>query len=177
MQNSWHSNSGEKRGSKSMASSTGPMISSMSWWIALPTQSQPSLGLASPQAGETVIVYRVEGAPNTRILINPNGTVAIVGSDENMLFLNFGSRMRAEQFFAQRLRQDMPGLQMKSFEVPRSFLEELRATAVEQSRARMFPKAPQISDPTKAPDQFGLQPAQIDKLRGVIVQGSGQIHK
>jgi hypothetical protein len=129
------------------------------------------------QSGETVIVYRVEGTPNTRVIINPDGTVAIVGNDKSMLWLNFGSRARAEQFFAQKFGQSMPGLQMKSFEVPRSFLNEMRALAVDQGEAATYPGAPQIGDPTKAPDQFGLRQINIERLRGTIIQGSGQVHK
>jgi filamentous hemagglutinin len=33
---------------------------------------------------------------------------------------------------------------------------------------------PLIADPTKAPDQFGLRPAQIEALKRIIVKGSGR---
>jgi len=71
----------------------------------------------------------------------------------------------------------MEGIAIKSFEVPQSFLVELRAAAVEQRLARQFPGRPQIADPTKAADQFGLRAAQIQKLRDAIIQGSGRIEQ
>lgn len=36
-----------------------------------------------------------------------------------------------------------------------------------------FPNSPLIADPTKAPDQYGLRPAQIDSLRQSIIPGTG----
>ena len=41
-----------------------------------------------------------------------------------MLFLNFGSKARAEQYLAQKLAKGLPGAEVKSFEVPKSFLDE-----------------------------------------------------
>jgi hypothetical protein len=93
-----------------------------------------------------------------------------------MLFLNFGDKARAEQFLATRLQQGMPSAQMKSFEVPQSFLNDLRASAVPESMAKQFPGRPLLVDPTKAADQFGLRPDQIEALRQAIIQGSGRAH-
>jgi hypothetical protein len=124
--------------------------------------------------GGTVRVYRIEGTPNTRVLIGDSGEVAIV-SPRKTLFLNFGSRARAEVFLAKRIEQGMAGAVMKSFEVPESFLEELRASAVPESMAKQFPGKPLIADPTKAPDQFGLRSEQIKKLKEEIVQGTGRV--
>jgi len=121
----------------------------------------------------TVRVYRVERLPNTRIIINEAGEVTIVG-DRTTLFLNFGSRARAEEFLAQRIQQEMPGATIKSFEVPRSFLDQLRAAAVPERLARQYPGRPIIVDVTRAPDQFGLRPEQIQALRRVIIQGTGR---
>jgi len=47
-------------------------------------------------------VYRVEGTPNTRVLIGENGEVAIVDPHKT-LYLNFGDKARAEAYFAQKL--------------------------------------------------------------------------
>lgn len=44
-------------------------------------------------------MFRVEGTPNTRVLIGEAGQVTIVDS-ESALFLNFGSKARAEQYLA-----------------------------------------------------------------------------
>src|SRR6185436_17201081 len=73
--------------------------------------------LAKKLVTETAVtVFRVEGLSNTRIIIGGAGQVSVQG--DSMLFLNFGSRARAEQFLATRVGQGMPGVQMKSFQVP-----------------------------------------------------------
>ncbi|MBI2685207.1 MAG: RHS repeat protein [Acidobacteria bacterium] len=122
----------------------------------------------------TTTVFRVEGAANTRLGIGPNGSVSIEGS--NMLFLNFGQEGRAQQFLQHRVAQGTDAAQIKSFEVPTSFLQDLRKSAVPESLARQNPNAPIRVDATKAPDQFGLRPAQIEALRKVIVPGSGRTY-
>ena len=68
----------------------------------------------------------------------------------------------------------MEGATVKSFEVPQSVLSDLQSSAVPESMARQFPNSPIQVDVTKAPDQFGLRPAQTDALRGAIIQGSGK---
>lgn len=124
----------------------------------------------------TVKVYRVEGLPNTRLALGEGGSVVVIGN-EPMLHLNFGSRARAEQWFANKVAAHMPGVQMKAFRVPKEFVEDLRASAVEQKLASKFPDRPLIDDPTKAPDQFGLRGAQVEELREAIIQGTGEIIK
>jgi RHS repeat-associated protein len=119
-------------------------------------------------------VYRVEGLPNTRVVLGEGGRVIVQG--DQMLFLNFGDTARAEQFLATRLEQGMAGVQMKSFEVPRSFYDDLCSSAVPERMAKQFPGRPLIVDPTKAADQFGLRAEQIEALRDVIIQGSGRVH-
>jgi len=121
-----------------------------------------------------VRVYRVEGTPNTRIAIDERGGVAIV-DESKTLFLNFGSRARAEQFLTQRLAQGLPGARIKSFEVTKSFVDELRAIAVTEQKVSAFPDRPIAVDLTKAPDQFGLRPEQIKALNDAIIQGTGRI--
>ena len=93
-----------------------------------------------------------------------------------MLFVNFGDRARAEQFLATRLQQEMPGAQMKSFQVPQSFLKDLQEAAVPESMAKQFPNSPLLVDPTKAPNQFGLRPDQIKMLQDAVIQGTGKTH-
>lgn len=119
-----------------------------------------------------VTVYRVEGLPNTRIIIGEAGEVTIVG--DKMLHLNFGQQARALDFLKMRLADKMPGTNMKTFQVPRAYLEELRGSAVPQNLKSLYPNKPQIVDPTKAPDQFGLRKAQIRDLERVIIPGSGR---
>ena len=121
-----------------------------------------------------VTVYRVEGLPNTRIIIGDGGQVSVQG--DQMLFLNFDDQARAQQFLATRLEQGMPGVQMKSFQVPQSFLTDLQEAAVPESMARQFPNSPLLVDPTMAPNQFGLRADQIQALQNAIVQGTGKVY-
>jgi len=130
-------------------------------------------GAASGAPKQTgVTVFRVEGTQNTRVLIGEKGEVAITG--EKTLFLNFGSRARAEEFLATRISQGLPGAEVKSFEVSKSFLEDIHRLSVPESKARLFPNRPIIVDTTKAPDQFGLRPEQFDALKQAIRQGTGK---
>ena len=139
---------------------------------AVTTKRTPS---AIPNQGalESVRVFRVEGSPNTRILIGETGEVVVQG--DKTLFLNFGSRARAEEFLAQKLGQGMTDAQVKSFEVPQSFLDDLRSIAVLESEVADFPGRPILVDSTKAPDQFGLRAEQIEELRKRVLAGSGRV--
>ena len=129
---------------------------------------------------EAVTVYRVEGGGNQRLFIDAQGNVEIPAvltnkgrGPERNLYLNFGDEARAQEFLEQR-KQQFPDNTIKSFEVPRSFVDELRATAVEEPLRPLHPGRPVIADPTKAGDQFGLSAQQIEQLRKVIVRGSGR---
>ncbi len=92
------------------------------------------LRLEAPEittAGDTVKVFRVEGEANQRVVVDEAGNVDIPqvltnkgrGPERN-LYLNFGDEVRAQQFLDQRLQQ-FPDNTIKSFDVPRSFLDEL----------------------------------------------------
>lgn len=124
-------------------------------------------------SGNFINVFRVEGANNTRLLINESGQVAILG--DKMLFLNFGSRERALEFLSKRLGQGMPDATIKSFSVQKSFIDELRASAVLESEAAANPGRPLVVDITKAADQFGLRAEQIEELNRAIILGSGKV--
>jgi RHS repeat-associated protein len=119
-------------------------------------------------ARSLVTVYRVEGAANGRLIIDEAGRVTVTG--DNMLFLNFGSRDRAEEFLATRLSQGMSDSQIKEFEVPVSLLDDLRSAAVPESMAQAFPDRPILVDVTKAPDQFGLRQPQMSELQAYIIE-------
>ena len=123
-------------------------------------------------SGNRVTVYRVEGSPNARISIGDDGSVAIQG--EQTLFLNFGSKQRAVDFFNKRVEQGLPGAEVKSFQVTKQFFEDIRASAVPESLARQNPGSPILVDPTKAANQFGLRPEQVETLRNAIISGSGK---
>ncbi|XZE43948.1 RHS repeat-associated core domain-containing protein [Pirellulaceae bacterium SH467] len=141
--------------------------------IALLAAPEVGIVRSALQARSVLTVYRVEGLANTRVILGTRGEVAIQG--EQTLFLNFGSRARAEEFLAKRVQQGMDGASVKQFKVSRKFLDELRASAVPESMAKQFPGRPIIVDPTKACDQFGLRPEQIEQLRGFIKSGSGKV--
>jgi len=123
---------------------------------------------------DKVRVFRVEGKVNERITIGENGEVAIEGNGK-VLYLNFGKEDRAIKFLAQRIEGGMTDATIKSFEVHKSYLDKIRDTAVNQSEAKQFPNRPFICDPTKADDQFGIRPEQIDGLTKEIIEGSGKI--
>ncbi|HEY4176751.1 MAG TPA: SpvB/TcaC N-terminal domain-containing protein [Kofleriaceae bacterium] len=122
--------------------------------------------------GALTRVYRVEGSVNQRLVIDSAGNVSVQG--RKMLFLNFGDAARAEQFLATRVAQGMEGVTVKSFQVPTSFVDELAASAVPESMARQFPNSPLAVDVTRAANQFGLRPAQIEALERAIVPGSAR---
>ena len=137
------------------------------------------LALKGPRVAppQPVTVYRVEGAGNRRIELGESGSVDIPpvytrGGAERNLYLNFGKDQRAQEFLEQRLGQ-FPDSEVRSFQVPQSFLDELRATAVPEAQRSLHPDRPVIADPTRASDQFGLSGDQIERLRGVIIPGTG----
>lgn len=133
--------------------------------------------------GDTTKAYRVEGEGNKRVDIGEGGSVDIPevrkskgrGSERN-LYLNFGDEARAREFLQQRLDGGYPDNVIKSFDVPTSFADELRANAVPEAERSLYPTSPVIADPTKAADQFGLPGAWIQRLRDAAVQGSGRVH-
>jgi len=64
-----------------------------------------------------------------------------------------------------------------SFEVPKSVVEDLRASAVTERQLSMdtsLTGRPLRVDIKKAPDQFGLRPEQVKDLESKIIPGSGQ---
>jgi len=121
--------------------------------------------------GEKVRVFRVEGDPNTRVIVREGGDVEIQG--DTMLHLNFGDEAHADYWLAKRKRQGMAGAKKKEFEVPQDFLDEIRETAVDQSESKRHPWAPHKVDVGTAANQFGLRLPQIERLKKVIIPGSG----
>ena len=122
----------------------------------------------------TVRVFRVEGGINERITIGKNGEVVIQGKSKT-LFLNFGDEQRAMEFLQKRLSQGMSDATIKSFEVPKSFVNKIRTSAVLESEASKFPGRPILVDVTKAGDQYGLRSKQILELENNIINKSGKI--
>ncbi|WP_262796978.1 contact-dependent inhibition toxin CdiA [Enterobacter quasiroggenkampii] len=130
--------------------------------------------IRDPKTGSTVTVYRVEGVPNTRVLIGEKGQVTITG--ETTLYLNFGDKARAQEFLQKRISQNMEGATIKTFEVPTSVLNDLRNSAVKENVARLPENKgkPVIADPTKADDQYGIRPEKLKDLQDKIIRGSGK---
>jgi len=95
-----------------------------------------------------------------------------------MLHVNFGQRRRALWFLRRKIRKGEPSNPvLKSFEVPREFLDILRAASIEQEGSKqtdpnkIFPRRVD----TKTPDQFELPANWIEALRNAILQGTGVI--
>jgi hypothetical protein len=82
---------------------------------------------------------------------------------------------RARAFAARRLEQGYSGTVIKTFDVPTSYVDALRASAVPERLARRFPDRPFAVDVNQAADQFGLRPANFSELMSNIIPGSGGI--
>ena len=122
-----------------------------------------------------VTVYRVEGTPNTRLLITDDSIVKIQGN--TTLYLNFGDRKRAIQYLEQKVGQNLPGVQVKTFTVPKSVVDDLKKRAVPEKKVRVEDPnklQPVIADPTKAKNQFGIRPHDFRDFENQIIKGSGK---
>ena len=119
-------------------------------------------------SANSIRVNRVESEANARIFVGEAGEVLVQG--DGTLFFNFGQRARAEEFLKRRSLQypETPS-RIKSFEVPKSYVDDLRASAVRERQRKKFPDRPLRVDP-KHPDQYGLV---IERLRRIILQGTG----
>jgi hypothetical protein len=121
----------------------------------------------------------VEGEGNKRVNIGADGRVDIPevrtnkgrGPERN-LYVNFGDEARAKEFLTQRSQQFSDNT-IKTFEVPRSYVESLNRTAVPESQRANNRDKPVIADPTKGNNQYGLSGEQINGLRDAAIPGSG----
>jgi hypothetical protein len=116
-------------------------------------------------------IYRVQGgvlpnASRVRFQLGEAGRVTIAGDD--MLFVNLGQEGRALEFLAKRGET----AELVRFDVTPEFAARLRAAAVPQRVGRQFPGRPQLVDPTRAPDQFGIPSSMFDDLLNNIVPGT-----
>jgi RHS repeat-associated protein len=130
------------------------------------SRSESTLG------GGTTTVYRTEGVGNARLEISPDGSVSIKG--ENMLFLNFGSEDRAAELYSRQIVR-YGDSSIKTFEVPSSYVDELRRSAVPEFMAKSSPGSPLVVDVHRAPDQFGLRAIHFQDLLDNIIPGSGGV--
>lgn len=105
-------------------------------------------GSAAENSFETL--YRVQGGGSkVRMVVDAN-KVTIIGED--MLFVNIGQEGRALEFLAKR-GDDAILIKVK---IDSKFVEKIKKDAVPQRLGRQNPGKPQIVDPTKAVDQFGI---------------------
>jgi hypothetical protein len=126
---------------------------------------------AASAAADAQTIFRVEGGiiPNAsklRFQAGDGGTVSIAGDD--MLFVNLGQEGRALEFLAKRGET----AELVRFDVTPEFAARLRSAAVPQRLGRQFPGRPQIVDPTRAPDQFGIPSSMFRDLLDNIVPGT-----
>ncbi|PRJ67579.1 hemagglutinin repeat-containing protein [Haemophilus influenzae] len=122
-----------------------------------------------------VTIYRVEGTPNQRLIINDTGDVFITG--DTTLYLNFGSKKRAIEYLQQKIDQNLTNAEIKSFVIPREYRKQIQDLAVAEKDIRVKDPdrvRPVIADPTKAKHQYGLRASQIEELKYKIKQGSGK---
>lgn len=129
-------------------------------------------GFTSSPASGPVTVYRVEGFANQRLSISESGNVSIQGN--GMLFLNFGDTARAQSYLQTKIADGLNGAQIKSFQVNRSFLDQLRRSAVPESQKVLYPNSPLRVDINQAPNQFGLRRPSFSDLQRNILPGSGR---
>lgn len=124
---------------------------------------------AANSADDLVTVFRVEGTPNARLTIDAAGNVST--SRSSTVWLNFGDDVRAGNYLTQKLDAGLPGVQVKGFQVPRSYLDDLTSRLVPERGSRAFPNSPIQS--LDGPGQIGLRPSLLDELEANIVPGSG----
>ena len=121
----------------------------------------------------SVVVYRVEGTSNARISIDAQNNVSF--QRRSMLFLNVGDRARAEEYYRRKVADGLPGVELKSFRVPKRTYRELSIRAVDEQLAKAFKGRPVRVDASVARDQFGLRKADFRELEKHILPGSGRI--
>ncbi|MFC8586380.1 putative T7SS-secreted protein [Streptomyces sp. NPDC057217] len=136
------------------------------------------LGLAPDECVVTVYRKQTDHPLSQRVRIDENGNVTINGN--NHLYVNMSGDLRHTVEF----RGDSG--QIVAFDVPKSFVDDIRANAVpqEQPAGLGFTKQewkqvkqvyPEISDPTRGADLYGLPGEVIEKMRRAIIPGSGRI--
>ncbi|WP_405890489.1 DUF6531 domain-containing protein [Streptomyces sp. NBC_00133] len=136
------------------------------------------LGLAPDECKVTVYRKQTTHPLSQRVHVDENGNVTITG--KNQLYLNMSGKIEHTLEF----RGDSG--QIVSFDVPKSYVDEVRKWAVPQEMPRDldFTKAewkevkkyyPEISDPTKGTDLYGMPGSLLQDLKDNIIPGSGKI--
>ncbi|MDG9704423.1 DUF6531 domain-containing protein [Streptomyces sp. DH37] len=142
------------------------------------------LGLAPECGGEgAVTVYRkqTDHPLSRRVHIGKNGEVTITGHGK--LYVNMSGDIKHTTEF----RGD--GGQIVAFDVPREYRDAIRAAALPQNKddhpdgsaftrqewKQLLKEYPEISDPTKGPDLYGIPDKLLDQFRGAVIPGSGRV--
>ncbi|MBW8682702.1 RHS repeat-associated core domain-containing protein [Chitinophaga rhizophila] len=125
---------------------------------------------------EDVRVFRVQGGQGDnqsqpRVLFGRDGKISIRGNE--MLFVTLDDKAHQIYFYQKRGGAEA-GVEIVSFEIPRSLANEIVNNAVPQRKGREFPNSPQISDPSKSRSAYGLPKAYIDKIRQRAIPGTGR---
>ncbi|MFD7457868.1 MULTISPECIES: DUF6531 domain-containing protein [unclassified Streptomyces] len=140
------------------------------------------LGLARCEE-DAITVYRkqTDHPLSQRIHIGENGEVTITGNGK--LYLNMSDDIRHTTEF----RGD--GGQIVSFDVPREYRDSIRESALPQNKddhpdgeaftrqewKELLKEYPEISDPTKGPDLYGIPAKLLDGLRDKVLPNSGRV--
>jgi RHS repeat-associated protein len=103
-------------------------------------------------------IYRVQGGGSKYRFVMENGKLRIAGDD--MLFVNFGQKGRAFEFAMKRGSDTY----IISFNLKQEFVDLIRKNAVPQKAGRSNKGSPQVVDPTKAPDQYGIPKEYFDQF-------------
>ncbi|NLU71303.1 type IV secretion protein Rhs [Streptomyces sp. HNM0575] len=151
-------------------------------YVLNPHSSLDPLGLASCDS-DTVTVYRKQTSHplSQRVHIGENGEVVIGGKGK--LYLNMSGDISHTTDF----RGDSG--QIIAFDVSREYRDSLRDAALPQDKSdhpdgdaftkaewrQLLKEYPEISDPTKGPDLYGVSDKLLGDLRANIVPGSGRV--
>lgn len=124
----------------------------------------------------TVYRLQTDHPDSQRLSVDGDGNVSISG--DGMLHLNMsGNIAHTEQFRGS-------GGKIISFDVPTSYVNQVRSMAIGQRRPSGMSRRqwnafssgrPQIDDPRKGPDLYGLPSEMFPGLSGAIVPGSGRV--
>lgn len=130
---------------------------------------KPKISIGSKEAFE--YLYRVQGGGSKLRFIYDEAKNSLNISGDDMLFINIGQEGRAMDFLAKRGDEAV----ILKIKVNKSFTDKLRKDAVPQNQGRLHPGKPQMVDPTKAPDQFGVPKEYFDDLLKNIDQNSIEV--
>jgi hypothetical protein len=110
------------------------------------------------------------GGSKDLITVSPERNVR-VQHDEGV-FLNFGSRARAEEFLQKR----GAGARIVAFEVDEQWIQSLRSAAMPEQGTTGI-RGPKLVDVRFAADQIYIPPDLVPELQDFIIPGSGHVVK